>query len=189
MAHQAGNVGDHALVPHDPHAAAIEQGLAINLVDDQEMLNGRNGGPIVVEPEDRVGPDAANPQRRYYVNAPVYHWHQYVQGGHDQEARAAIQHLGGEAFQFGQMTEQRMNEMQAQVVQIAWLPDTVERLEKAMAELVERPGQATVASVETLRADHQHQLDEEVRARQGVASDVLALQEMVQKLQFEVRQG
>ena len=86
MAQQTGNVGEQALIPHDPHAVAIEQALAVNVVDDQEMVNGRNEGPIIVEPEDRVGPDTANPQRRYYVNAPVYHCHQYVEGGHHQGA-------------------------------------------------------------------------------------------------------
>ena len=114
-------------MPHDPHAAAIEAGLAINLVDDQEMHNGRNGGPIVVEPEDRLGPDEANPQRRHYVHAPVYHWHQYVEG-HDHGARAAIQQLGSEAFQFGQMTEGRMQELHAAVVKIGWMPKAVEEL-------------------------------------------------------------
>ena len=106
-------------MPHDPHAAAIEAGLAINLVDDQEMQNGRNGGPIIVEPEDRLGPNEENPHRRYYVHAPVYHWHQYVEGNHNQAARATIQQFGGDAFQFGQMTELKIQEMQAHVVRIA----------------------------------------------------------------------
>ena len=49
MAQPSENVGEQQLVPYDPHAEVIAQGLPLNMVDDEEMHNGRNGGPIVVE--------------------------------------------------------------------------------------------------------------------------------------------
>ena len=81
---------------------AVAQGeQAIYQVDDAPMGNGRNGGPIVILPEDRQGPDMENPQRAFYVNAPQFHWHQYVVGAADEGARAGIQQIAMEAFAFG----------------------------------------------------------------------------------------
>ena len=82
---EAGNE-QRLVAVQDPHAQAITEGLALNLVDDHKMTNGWNGGPIVVEPEDRLGPNEENPERCYYVHAPVYHWHHYVEGRHDHGA-------------------------------------------------------------------------------------------------------
>ena len=70
---------------------AVAQGeQAIYQVDDAPMGNGRNGRPIVILLEDRQGPNVENPQRAFYVNAPQFHWHQYVVGAADEGARASI---------------------------------------------------------------------------------------------------
>ena len=173
----------------DPHAHAIAVGLAVNWVEDQEMHNGRDGGPIVVEPEDRLGPNEANPERRYYVNAPQYHWHHYAQGGVDEGARAAIQQLGEEAFVFGQMTEQRMQELHAQAVNVAWTPKAVEDLQRKVQDLEKKPDGMEAEKVAALHGDVHRRLDEEQTERRNVATDVQKMEERLQQLQFEVRKG
>ena len=50
------------------------------------------------------------------MNAPQFHWHQYVVGANDEGARAGIQQIAMEAFVFRQMTEHRLRELQARLV-------------------------------------------------------------------------
>ena len=57
-----------------------------------------------------------NPQRAFYVNAPQFHWHQYVMGAADEGARGGIQQIAMEAFAFGQLTECRLRELEARPV-------------------------------------------------------------------------
>ena len=65
----------------------------VYLVDDASMgnKNNRNGGPIVVHADDQQEPNSEYPKRAFYVNAPQFHWHQYVIGAIDEGARAGIQ--------------------------------------------------------------------------------------------------
>ena len=98
-------VQDQQLVLRDAVAHGEQ---TIYQVDDAPMGNGRNSGPIVISPEDWQGPDAKNPQRAFYVNAPQFHWHQYLVGANDEGARTGIQQIAMEAFVFGQMTEHRL---------------------------------------------------------------------------------
>ena len=83
------------LVVRDPHAAAIAQGIPVNVVHDEEMRNGGNGqnhGPIIVEQDDRLGPTADAPTRLFYQHAPQYHWQRSGHGAVCAAARHAASH-------------------------------------------------------------------------------------------------
>ena len=124
------------MVLRDAHA----QDQEVYRVDDTAMGNGRNGngGPIVVMPEDRRGPNEEHPQRAFYVNAPQFHWHQYVVGANDEGARAGIQQIAMEAFVFGQMTEHRLRELEARPVAEQWIPEAIAEVRGRIAEFGER---------------------------------------------------
>ena len=79
----------HALIPYG--GAAYAEG-GHNWAQDDSMggsSGGSNGGPLVTFPEDRLGPDADNPDRAFWINAPQFHW--TVLGSQDEVARQGLQ--------------------------------------------------------------------------------------------------
>ena len=78
---------------------------AVVLYDDTSM-NSSNGppSPIVVEPGDREGPTAEEPERAFYMYAPQFHW--TMVGGEDQPARSAVESIAREQYRFGTQTEE-----------------------------------------------------------------------------------
>ena len=55
----------------------ISVGEAAAVLYDDTSMNGSNGPPlppIVVEPGDREGPMAEEPERAFYMYAPQFHW-------------------------------------------------------------------------------------------------------------------
>ena len=71
-------------------------------------LNG--DGPSVREPEDVTVVPGQMPgqvevvDERVFIHAPQYHWHH--EGGHDADARAAIERLHNDTYHFAQRTAQ-----------------------------------------------------------------------------------
>ena len=61
----------------------IPVGEAAAVLYDDTSMNGSNGppSPIVVEPGDREGPTAEEPERAFYMYAPQFHW--TMVGGED----------------------------------------------------------------------------------------------------------
>ena len=55
-------------------------------------------GPVVVEPDDRLGPTLDQPERRFYQAAPEFHWHLTVESGVDQAARSVVEQIANDAF-------------------------------------------------------------------------------------------
>ena len=86
------------------------------IVDDEGMhgtadsggSSGDNGtNPIVTFPDDRVGPTAEEPERRFYMHEPQFHWHVVMPTSVDEGARRAVEHIAQDCFRFGQQTEGR----------------------------------------------------------------------------------
>ena len=92
--------------------------------DDQSMGLQSNGTPAVApvvpyaveEPGTSLVPQEEHPpqealfaDRRIFVHAPQYHWHDYHQGAMDvdQDARTHIVELATRLHEFGQRTEAR----------------------------------------------------------------------------------
>ena len=95
----------HAQTPHDdqqlvPYGDQHRQGVYI--VDDASM-GSQNGGPLVVFPDDRLGPTEEHPQWNFYIHAPQFNW--WVVGQYDEVARMGMHPLAHEAFQFGCQVE------------------------------------------------------------------------------------
>ena len=84
----------------------IPVGEAAAVLYDDTSMNGSNGppSPIVVEPGDREGPTAEEPERAFYMYAPQFHW--TVVGGEDQPARSAVESIAREQYRFGTQTEE-----------------------------------------------------------------------------------
>ena len=87
-------------------------------LDDQSMGSQSNGTPAVApivpyaveEPGTSLVPQEVHPpqealfgDRRIFVNAPQFHWHDYRQGAMDvdRDARNQIMELGDRLHQFG----------------------------------------------------------------------------------------
>ena len=102
-----------SLVPYD--ATEVAQGSTNN---SDESMNGQGKaprrGPIVVEPDDRLGPTDEEPARRSYQWAPQFHWHLEVPSTIDEGARRAVEQIAGDAFRFVQQTEERDHYLQMQ---------------------------------------------------------------------------
>ena len=84
----------------------IPVGDAAAVLYDDTSMNSSNGppSPIVVEPGDREGPTAEEPERAFYMYAPQFHW--TVVGGEDQPARSAVESIAREQYRFGTQTEE-----------------------------------------------------------------------------------
>ena len=72
------------------------------------------------------------------MNAPQFHWHQYLVGVNNEGARAGIQQIAMEAFVFGQMTEHRLRELEARPVTEKWILDAIVELRGSIADFGER---------------------------------------------------
>ena len=152
------------------------------------MGNGRNGGPIVILPEDRQGPNVENPQRAFYVNAPQFHWHQYVVGAADEGARAGIHQIAMEAFAFGQMTERRLRELEARPMMEQWIPEAVAEVRGRIADFGGRlQTQPAAEKFEQLQEEVKQRCDAIVQAQNQFAAEVAQAQEDVQHLRIESR--
>lgn len=103
-----------SLVPYN--ATEVAQGSTDN---SDESMNGQGRaprcGPVVVEPDDRLGPTDEEPARRFYQWAPQFHWHLEVPSTVDEGARRAVEQIAGDAFRFGQQTEEREHYLLSQV--------------------------------------------------------------------------
>ena len=103
-----------SLVPYN--ATEVAQGSTDN---SDESMNGQGraprGGPIVVGPDDRLGPTDEEPARRFYQWAPQFHWHLEVPSIVDEGARRAVEQIVGDAFRFGQQTEEHEHYLLSQV--------------------------------------------------------------------------
>ena len=100
---------------------ADQQQIIVRNPEDQEPIYDAemgNGGPLVVQPGNGDRPNI-------YVNAPQFHWHQAPRGAADEQARAGLQQIAIECFQFGQGLEQRLGRMDAAHAQVAGVPDAV----------------------------------------------------------------
>ena len=84
----------------------VPVGDAAAVLYDDTSMNGSNGppSPIVVEPGDREGPTAEEPERAFYMYAPQFHW--TMVGGEDQPARSAVESIAREQYRFGTQTEE-----------------------------------------------------------------------------------
>ena len=84
----------------------VPVGEAAAVLYDDTSMNGSNGppSPIVVEPGDREGPTAEEPERAFYMYAPQFHW--TMIGGEDQPARSAVESIAREQYRFGTQTEE-----------------------------------------------------------------------------------
>ena len=95
-----------SLVPYD--AIDVAQWSTDNFYGS---INGQGRAqqrrPIAVEPADRLGPKDEEPNRRFYQWAPQFHWNLVVPSTVDESARRAVEHIVGDAFRFGQQTEER----------------------------------------------------------------------------------
>ena len=89
-----------SLVPYN--ATEVAQGPSDN---SNESINGRvrapRRGPIVVEPDDHLGPTDEEPARRFYQWAPQFYWHLEAPSIVDEGARRAMEQILGDAFKFG----------------------------------------------------------------------------------------
>ena len=101
-------------VPYN--ATEVAQGSTDN---SDESMNGQGRapcrGPIVVEPDDHLGLADEEPARRFYQWAPQFHWHLEVPSTIDEGARGAMEQIAGDAFRFGQQTEEREHYLLSQV--------------------------------------------------------------------------
>ena len=101
--------GEQQIVPYGSHGDAL----------DDISMNGSNGeglavSPIVIQPGDREGPSQDMPNRMFYMHEPRFHWNiMNVHGVVDNPARAAIERIAREAYNFGQQTEQCENRLAA----------------------------------------------------------------------------
>ena len=67
------------------------------------------------------------------MNAPQFHWHQYLVGANDEGTRAGIQQVVMEAFVFGQMTKHKLQELDARPVVEQWIPNSIAELRGCIA--------------------------------------------------------
>ena len=103
-----------SLVPYN--ATEVAQGSTDN---SDESMNGQGraprSGPIVVEPDDRLGSKDAEPARRFYQWAPQFHWHLEVSSIVDEGECRAVEQIAGDAFRFGQHAEEHEYYLLSQV--------------------------------------------------------------------------
>ena len=94
-----------SLVPYN--TTEVAQGSTNN---SDEIVNGQSRAPrrgsIMVEPDDRLGPTDEEPAHRFYQWAPQFHWHLEAPSTVDEVAGRAMEQIAGDAFRFGQQTEE-----------------------------------------------------------------------------------
>ena len=96
--------------------------------------------PIVVEPVGRSGRTDEEPARRFHHPAPQFHWRLEVPSIVDEGVRRAMEQIAGDAFRFGQHTEEREHCL---LFQVQGSDQRLQTTEDTMATL-----RATLASVQ-----------------------------------------
>ena len=86
----------------------IPIGEAAAALYDDASMNSSNGppSPIVVEPGDREGPTADEPERAFYMYAPQFHWTLAMGAAEDRLPRSAVESIAHEQYQFGTKMEE-----------------------------------------------------------------------------------
>ncbi len=103
------------LVPRggDVPGGSVEYSSLSDVTMNGQGSDGNN--PLVVEPEDRIGPTEEAPTRLFWQAEPHFHWHVAMEAPVDHEARSAIESIAQDAFRFGCQTEQHERELLTRV--------------------------------------------------------------------------